>query len=135
MNAAPHPLAKAQYVSFTTFRRNGDGVATPVWFAPMGDQFAFVSVAGTGKTKRLANDDRVTLRPCDVRGKIASDAPTYTGTATVDPTPEGIARARAAVVAKYGLPARFADLGSAAAKLVGKSIAPRAGIIVTLDPA
>ena len=121
MNAASHPLAKAQYVSFTTFRRNGDGVATPVWFAPMGDQFAFVSVAGTGKTKRLANDGRVTLRPCDMRGKVAPDAPTYTGTAIVDPTP--------------GLPARFADLGSAAAKLVGRSIAPRAGIIVTLDEA
>lgn len=135
MNAASHPLASAQYVSLTTFRRNGNGVATPVWLAPMGDQFAFVSVDNTGKTKRLANDDRVTLQPCDVRGKIAPGAPTYSGTATVDRTTDGIAKIRAAVVAKYGLPARFADLGTAAAKLVGRSLAPRAGITITLDPA
>ena len=133
MNAASHPLATAKYVSLTTFRRNGDGVSTPVWIAPSGDDLVFVSVDNTGKTKRLKNNDRVELRACDLRGNVAPDAVTYSGTATVDRTPGGIARIREAVVAKYGLPARFADLGTAAAKLVGKSLAPRAGIVIRPD--
>ncbi len=36
---------------------------------------------GTGKTKRLKNDSRITLQPCDARGKVTAGATTVTGTA------------------------------------------------------
>ena len=43
-------LANAKYVSFTTFRvRDGTPVSTPVWFAPLGDQFVFMSNDNVGK--------------------------------------------------------------------------------------
>ena len=32
-------LADADYFSLATFRRNGNAVPTPVWFAPAGDTF------------------------------------------------------------------------------------------------
>ena len=117
-------LANAKYVSFTTFRKDGTPVSTPVWFAPLGDRFVFMSNDNVGKTKRLARDSRVEVRACDVRGRVEEGTPTFTGQAS----------ARAAVEKKYGLLAK----GFALASLVGKVIpalrpAPRAAIIVTLD--
>ena len=38
-------LADADYFSLATFRRNGNAVPTPVWFAPAGDTF-YVFSAG-----------------------------------------------------------------------------------------
>mgnify|MGYP001222922535 CR=1 FL=1 len=120
-------LANAKYVSFTTFRKDGTPVSTPVWFAPLGDRFVFMSNDNVGKTKRL-------VRACDVRGRVEEGTPTFTGTAVVVRDDAGQASARAAVEKKYGLLAK----GFALASLVGKVIpalrpAPRAAIIVTLD--
>lgn len=127
-------LANAKYVSFTTFRKDGTPVSTPVWFAPLGDRFVFMSNDNVGKTKRLARDSRVEVRACDVRGRVEEGTPTFTGTAVIVRDDAGQASARAAVEKKYGLLAK----GFALASLVGKVIpalrpAPRAAIIVTLD--
>ena len=62
--SADHPLASAQYVALTTFRRTGAPVTTPVWFAPSLDEpglFAVITVDDTGKTKRLAHTDTCLL--------------------------------------------------------------------------
>jgi PPOX class probable F420-dependent enzyme len=132
-----HPdLAKAKYVSFTTFRKNGTPVSTPVWFAPLDptcDQWAFMSNDNVGKTKRLAHTSRVTVQECDLRGRVKEGAPIVEGSAVVVRDEASQQRVRAAVTAKYGLMAR----GFEVASLVGKVIpalkpSPRAGIIVTL---
>lgn len=128
------PLADAKYVSFTTFRKNGTPVSTPVWIAPLGDQLVFMTNDNVGKTKRLAHTTKVELRECDVRGRVKDGTPVVTGTAVVVRDEAGQKRARDAVKAKYGLLARGFELAS----LVGKVIpmlkpAPRAAIYVTLD--
>ena len=82
MDDTTRSLGEQQYVELTTFRRNGDGVSTPVWIAPDGDDLLIVTVDGTGKTKRLAHTARVELRPCTVRGQVVSDAPRYAGRAS-----------------------------------------------------
>ena len=64
-------LGHERFVSLTTFRRNGEGVATPVWVARDGDALVVITPEGTGKLRRLRRDDRVTLRPCDRRGRVA----------------------------------------------------------------
>ncbi len=135
--AADHPLAAATYVQLTTFRRTGEGVPTPVWFAPSVDDaslFAAITVDATGKTKRLAHTQRVELRACDVRGRVDAGAPTFVGTARVVRDAEGVASVRRAVVAKYGLPARFSDLADKVGSRVGVRRAPRAGILVEVEP-
>jgi len=77
-------IADEQYVSLTTFRRNGEAVATAVWIAPLPDGSAgFTTGASSGKVKRIRNNPAVTLRPCDVRGRVRDGAPTVTATATV----------------------------------------------------
>jgi PPOX class probable F420-dependent enzyme len=136
--AADHPLASARYVALTTFRRTGVAVTTPVWFAPSLDEpgsFAIISVDETGKTKRLAHTDRVELRACDVRGRVADDAPTFRGTARVVRDAADVASVRRAVVAKYGFQARFSTIADKVGGIVGIRPAPRAGILVVVEPA
>ena len=136
--AADHPLAAAKYVALTTFRRTGAPVTTPVWFAPSVDEphlFVVITVDDTGKTKRLAHTSRVELQACDMRGRVAPGTPTWPGSARVVRDPDGIASVRRGVVAKYGFPARFSDLTDAIGSKVRLKRAPRAGILVAVDPA
>ncbi len=103
-------LGSEKYVLLTTFRRDGRAVATPLWVVPDGSGLAFWTVAGSAKTKRIRNNGRVTVEPCDMRG-------TPTGGAVV----EGVARlgdeadlkrVAASLRKKYGLLGRLTMLGS-----------------------
>jgi PPOX class probable F420-dependent enzyme len=66
-------LAKSKYLSLTTFRRDGTPVATPVWVAQHGNDLVVVTQRTSGKAKRLRNDSRVLLAPCDMRGRVDGD--------------------------------------------------------------
>lgn len=136
MDVSRHPLATAKYVSLTTFRRSGTPVATPVWIAPAADgsgHLVVITVDDTGKTKRLAHTGRVEVRACDIRGWVAVGAPTYRAEGVVVRTPVEVAAVRAAVVAKYGLPARFSDLVDVVVSRVGIRRGARAGIVLTVE--
>jgi PPOX class probable F420-dependent enzyme len=82
MTRLPH----SQYVSLTTFRRTGAPVATPVWAAPDGESLIVWTRADSGKVKRLRHTSRVTVAPCDVRGRV--QAPPVDGVATFVDRPE-----------------------------------------------
>ena len=60
---------KQQYLNVETFRKNGQGVPTPVWFVQDGDTLYVRTVDGSGKVKRIRNNPRVRVTPCDVGGK------------------------------------------------------------------
>ena len=63
-------LGDEKYILLTTFKRDGTAVPTPVWSVPLGDhEIGFWTSSGSGKAKRLAHTDRVTVQPCDGRGK------------------------------------------------------------------
>ncbi|WP_243075811.1 PPOX class F420-dependent oxidoreductase [Microbacterium sp. SS28] len=96
-------VAASTYVSLGTYRRTGTVVATPVWIAADGDELVVTTDRSTGKVKRLRRDERVTLRPCDRAGKIASDAVTVAASARLD---SDDAAGNAALAAKYGFPFR-----------------------------
>ena len=70
MTALPH----STYVSLTTFRRTGAPVPTPVWAAPDGESLIVWTRAESGKVKRLRHTSRVTVAPCDVRGRVTGPA-------------------------------------------------------------
>lgn len=76
-------VGKASYVSFTSYRKNGTPVSTPVWIAPDGEDLYFFSDTGAFKVKRVRNNPAVTLQPCDVRGRITEGAPLVSGLAEV----------------------------------------------------
>ena len=66
-------LAAADYFNLATFRKNGNAVATPVWFAPQGDTFYVFSAGDAGKVKRIRVSGRARVAACDVRGKLTGD--------------------------------------------------------------
>jgi PPOX class probable F420-dependent enzyme len=62
-------LENEKYVLFTTFRRDGRAVSTPVWLVQMPDgEFGFSTGSESGKAKRLRHTPRVTLQGCDRSG-------------------------------------------------------------------
>jgi len=86
MTQAPtlHNLGGERFVLLTTYRRSGEPVSTPVWVLPDAAAAAIVSTPeGSGKLKRLAHDPRVTLQPCDRRGKVRPGAPLVEGRAEI----------------------------------------------------
>ena len=66
-------LESHPYISFATYKRNGDSVATPVWFAGKDKTYYVFSEGDAGKVKRLRNGNKAKLALCDVRGKVSSD--------------------------------------------------------------
>lgn len=74
-------FASARYVSVTTFRKDGTGVATPVWFAVDGGELFVWTRTDSWKVKRLRRDGRVLVTVCDARGRITEGAPPAEGTA------------------------------------------------------
>lgn len=72
------PFARQKYLSLETFRKTGVGVRTPVWFAgPSPDpgnvrnhSLYIYTIGNTGKMKRIRNNPRVRIAPCDMRGNV-----------------------------------------------------------------
>ncbi|SFP33194.1 hypothetical protein SAMN05660464_2820 [Geodermatophilus dictyosporus] len=67
-------LPRSTHVSLTTFRRTGQPVATPVWAAPDGESLVVWTRADSGKVRRLRHTSRVTVAPCDIRGRVRGPA-------------------------------------------------------------
>jgi PPOX class probable F420-dependent enzyme len=71
-------LQGQKYINLETFRKNGQGVRTPVWFAGEPEDGApeklyVYSTANSGKAKRIRNNPRVRVAPCDMRGKLLGE--------------------------------------------------------------
>lgn len=96
-------LLHGRYMAFTTFRRSGEGVMTPVWLADLGDgTVGFTTQAGSGKVRRLAANPNVRVSPCSMRGIVPSGAPSWSATATVV-RGDDFERVRRAVSRRYGI--------------------------------
>lgn len=57
-----------QYLKLETYRKTGAGVRTPVWFVNEENHFYVVTVADTGKVKRIRNRKQVRIVPCEYNG-------------------------------------------------------------------
>jgi PPOX class probable F420-dependent enzyme len=67
-------LDSEQTVSLVTFRRNGDCVATPLWFVRDGELVFMRTMARSGKVKRMLHEPRVTIAPCTWDGEVTGPA-------------------------------------------------------------
>ncbi len=63
-------FATAKYLNLETFRKTGVGVRTPVWFAQETAAFYVYTLPDAGKTKRIRNNAKVRVAPCDMRGNL-----------------------------------------------------------------
>lgn len=93
-------LEAERYVSLETFRRDGTGVKTPVWVAPLDGRLVIVTSGDSYKVKRLRSHARVRLAGCDARGLV--HGPWHEGRGRVIDDAGHAARAHAALKEKYG---------------------------------
>jgi PPOX class probable F420-dependent enzyme len=94
----PAPIQDQRYISLKTFRKNGVGVPTPVWFGEDNGKLYVMTRSDMGKTKRIRNNPRVSVAPCSIRGKVKG--PEFDATARLLP-PENHAHARQTINRKY----------------------------------
>ena len=66
-------LTRQKYLNLETFRKNGVGVKTPVWFVQEGDTLFVRTVDNSGKVKRIRNNGRVNIAPCKMDGALLGD--------------------------------------------------------------
>ncbi len=121
-------FAAAKYISLTTFRKDGTGVATPVWFAEDGGKLYIWTRSDSWKVKRLRNDKRVAVTVCDARGNIAAGAPSAEGTAELLGA-DAMAAIRRLLSRKYTWQFWLVDWPATLVRL-GKR--PHTGIVVTV---
>ena len=68
----PHPFERLEghsYINLTTFRKSGEPVSTPIWFALHEGRLHATTEPDSGKMKRIRNNPSVLLAPCNAWGK------------------------------------------------------------------
>jgi hypothetical protein len=71
-------LHHAKYLNLESYRRDGTGVLTPVWFAAGAEDFRnsdsqklyVYSTADSGKAKRIRRGRAIRIAACDMRGTV-----------------------------------------------------------------
>ena len=101
---------KQKYLSLETFRNNGESMKTPVWFVQEGETMYVLTVANSGKVKRIRNNGCVNVTPCKMDG-------TPTGTWTLANAreitdPEVYKKVDRLLDKKYGLMKKMFSPGS-----------------------
>ena len=59
-----------KYMALETFKKNGEGVKTPVWFVLHNDALYVYTEADSWKVKRIRNNPRVRVAVCNIRGDV-----------------------------------------------------------------
>jgi uncharacterized protein len=115
MSEAIAQFDNAKYLSLETFRKTGVGVRTQVWFArdPASSEntatFYLYTLPDSGKAKRIRNNPKVRIAPCNMRGDLRG--------AWVDAraricTGDEAAKGQSLLVQKYGLMKSIGDFFS-----------------------
>jgi PPOX class probable F420-dependent enzyme len=81
--AVPAEISGKKYVCLTSFRKNGTPVRTPVWFAEADGRLYVMTRNDSGKYKRIRNNPRISVAPCNMRGTVTGSE--FAGTARILP--------------------------------------------------
>lgn len=107
---APSPFAdykNNQFLNLETFRKNGQGVPTPVWFMVDGPVIYVRTGARSGKVKRIRNNGRVRVVPCTRMGQPLGEWQEASARLATDPAT--IEQASHLAGKKYGLIKKMMD--------------------------
>ena len=66
-------IAGHKYLSLATFRKNGQEVRTPLWFAQEDNKIFLMTRDDSWKYKRMRNNPHVRVAPCSARGRVLGD--------------------------------------------------------------
>ena len=96
----PPEIHGQKYICLITFRRTGDPVSTPLWFAEKDDKLYVKTRRDSGKCKRIRNNPRVRVAPCTISGKVTG--PEFEAYARILPEENSVG-ARSVIEKKYWL--------------------------------
>ncbi|WP_082573758.1 MULTISPECIES: PPOX class F420-dependent oxidoreductase [unclassified Nocardioides] len=103
-------LAGHVHVLLVTYKRDGTPIPSPVWFARDGETLYVWTEINAFKAKRIRNDPRALLAPCDARGVPEGDPIAARGRVLTD---EGDRQRAARVIrSQWGLGRRIFELVS-----------------------
>ena len=109
----PHQLGRERYLNLATFRKSGDEVKTPIWFAsdPQDPRRLWMYTNGKSfKVKRIRNNGRARVAACNARGGV--HGPWLEASARIETDERAIARAFDLLSQKYGWQARLLLIGA-----------------------
>ena len=102
-------FAGQEYLNFESYRKNGQAITTPMWFAEADGLLFVYTLADAAKVSRVRNNPRVRVAPCSLRGGLKGDWVEATAT-ILDKV--GADRGHALLRKKYGWKKRLGDLFS-----------------------
>ena len=92
-----------KHINLETYRKNGTGVKTPVWFVVSDNKIIHVITReSTGKVKRLASNSKVKIVPCSFKGEPSGEWVSGSATLVTGIDAENIVKLRKK---KYGFKA------------------------------
>lgn len=62
-----------KYISLTSFKRDGTGIATPVWFVTYDGRLLVLTASESLKVKRIRRNPEVTIAPCSASGRVRGE--------------------------------------------------------------
>ncbi len=92
---------KEEFLSLETYRKNGETIKSPMWFAQENDALYLWTMADTSKVKRIRNNPHVNIAPCKRMGEVTGEW--MTAHATIDDSPIMVAQVEAILLKKIGL--------------------------------
>lgn len=92
---------KEEFLSLETYRKNGETIKSPMWFAQDNDALYLWTMADTSKVKRIRNNPNVNIAPCKRMGEVTGEW--MTAHATIDDSPVMVAQVEAMLLKKIGL--------------------------------
>ena len=111
MTEAIAKLRDERYISLETFKKDGAGVKTPVWFAEVGGKLYVVTDGTSYKVKRVRRNPNAKVAACDMSGKRITSSWFDAKVDVVFPGAE-LEAAHKALRSKYGIQMKLLDFGS-----------------------
>lgn len=102
------------YLTLETFRKNGKGVRTPMWFVLIGEKVYMTTRGNSGKVKRIRNNPEVKLAHSNSNGRLLG--PLLDGRARLVEEEQLFGQAVDALNRKYGLKKKLIDFALRYAK-------------------
>ena len=99
---------RGRYLSVTSFKRDGTGIATPVWFVSDGRRLFALTDLHSAKVRRIRHNPRVLIASCRVNGKLRSE-PVPAEVEVLTATPE-LERVQKLLIERYKISYRLVML-------------------------
>ncbi|HET6570028.1 MAG TPA: PPOX class F420-dependent oxidoreductase [Solirubrobacterales bacterium] len=126
-------LFPGRYLSVTSFKRDGTGIATPVWFVSDGGQLFALTDLHSAKVRRVRRNSHVLVAPCRVDGKLRSE-PVSAWAEVLTATPE-LERVQKLLLERYKLTYRLVMLMYRLGRRLRRqqSVADGAALAITIE--